>query len=577
MTWIPTSGLLLFLLIGVAATIAWRLRRRRHAGPSGDGGGNRALTDTGSAALPESLPDPDTTTDPRVRLFRSTGSNRIIDPKLSAADLRKAAMTAAEDEDLQSEMQSLGAFLQDVRDSMGADEAVYWRWSEKKDSLLPFTWSSPGEPRPLFFDMGQWGALVQWSAQQRLMNFDSDVRSAVTRLASAPIIHEDRLIGVLSVSRAGGLDRGREHIKSWLPRHAAQVARLVLGAEQRREYGRLMRQGQALLQAARRFQGHMTQDTLSQAICDTAVAISSASDAALVRWRAEDERGWMQFATAGFKSEPRPLSLDSLAARTCREGLPLSLDDAGRMARPVSLFADGDDAWTRGSLAIVPLKREERVIGAIVIASPFREGIHPEEATNVGLLGAMATPSLEIAWEMEEVNKRARTDPLTGLNNRRHFDELLGQLMKQTDRFGDATSLIMADVDHFKVVNDTWGHEAGDHVLKVIAETLRSTVRDADICARYGGEEFAMVLPKTALQGAAELAERLRKLVGARPIMFEGKEIPVTISCGVACYPEGVITRDQLFAAADRALYEAKSAGRNCVRSARPTPTGLVR
>jgi diguanylate cyclase (GGDEF)-like protein len=573
MIWIPASASLLLLVIGAAAVVMWR-RRARHSGAvTGETEGVHEAD-----SMPASLPEPNAAhTDPRVRQFRSTGSNRIIDPKLSAGDLRKAAMSAAEDEDLESEMVMLGAFLQDVRDSLGADEAVYWRWSEKKDALLPFTWSTPGQPRPAHFDMGQWGSLVQWSAQQRLLNFDSDARTAITRLASAPIIHEDRLIGVLSVSRVGGLDRGREHIKSWLPRHAAQVARLVLGAEQRREYGRLMRQGQALLQAAKRFQGHMTQDTLSQAICDTAAAISSASDAALVRWRAEDGRGWLQFATPGFKAEPRPLSQDSLVARTCAEGLLLSIEDVARMHHPLSLFVEGDDAWQRGSLAIVPLKREERVIGAIVIVSPEREDIPPEETTNVGLLGAMATPSLEFAWEMEEVNRRARTDPLTGLYNRRHFDELLSHLMKQTDRFGDATSLIIADVDHFKKVNDTWGHEAGDHVLKTIAEILRAGVRDADICARYGGEEFAMVLPKTNLQGAAELADRLRKQVEARPIMFEATPIPVTISCGVACYPEGVITKEALFAAADRALYEAKSAGRNCVRSARPTPTGIVR
>jgi diguanylate cyclase (GGDEF)-like protein len=464
-----------------------------------------------------------------------------------------------------------------VRDSMGADEALFWRWSEKRDALQPFTWSSPGDPRPMHFDMGAWSALVQWSAQQRLMNFDADARTAVTRLATAPVLHDDRLIGVLSVSRAGGLDRGREHIKTWLPRHAAQVARLVLGAELRREYGRHMRQSQALLNAAKRFQGHMSQDSLAKAICETAVAVSSATDAALVRWRAEERRGWLHYATGGFRAEPRPLGADSLVTRACSQGLPMPMDDVDRMTKPISLFSDNDDAWHRGSMAIVPLMLEDRVIGAIVIASPEREAIPREEATNVGLLGAMAATSLEIVWEMEEVSKRARTDPLTGLYNRRHFDELLGQMIKQTDRFGDPVSLIMADVDHFKNVNDTWGHDAGDDVLKSLAETLKAGVRDADICARFGGEEFAVVLPKTALQGAAELADRLRKQVEAKPLVVNGESIAVTISCGVACYPDGVITKEALFAAADRALYEAKSAGRNCVKSAIPKPTGIVR
>ena len=566
MTWIPTSALLLLLAIAVGVVVF--LRRRSSA----------RRPASSAERLAEASPAPTATpTDPRIRQFRFTGSNRIVDPKLSAADLRNAAVAAAEQEDFKSENETIAAFLQDVRDSMGADEAVFWRWSEKRDVLLPFTWSTPGEPRPMHFDMNAWSGLVQWSAQQRMMNFDSDARSAVTRLAAAPVVHEDRLIGVLSVARAGGLDRGREHIKSWLPRHAAQVARLVLGAELRREYGRHMRQSQALLNAAKRFQGHMSQDTLAKAICETAVAVSSATDAALVRWRAEERRGWMQYATEGFRAETRPLAPDSLVARACTDGLPMPLDDVDRMTKPISLFIDGDDAWTRGSMTIVPLKLEDRVIGAIVIAAPEREAIPQEEATNVGLLGAMAATSLEIVWEMEEVSKRARTDPLTGLYNRRHFDELLGQMIKQTDRFGDPVALIMADVDHFKNVNDTWGHDAGDEVLKALAETLRAGVRDADICSRFGGEEFAVVLPKTGLVGAAELADRLRRQVEEKPITVGGERINVTISCGVACYPDGVITKEALFAAADRALYDAKSAGRNCVRAARATPTGIVR
>jgi len=182
-----------------------------------------------------------------------------------------------------------------------------------------------------------------------------------------------------------------------------------------------------------------------------------------------------------------------------------------------------------------------------------------------------------MVWEMEEVSRRARTDALTGLANRRAFDEQLEQLLAHADRFGHSVSLILADVDHFKKVNDTWGHESGDVVLKSIAKTLSDGVRAVDVCARFGGEEIAILLPQTQLGGAVELADRLRKAVASKPIMALGNEVPVTISCGVACYPEGVLTKEALFAAADRALYEAKSSGRNCVKSASAKPTGVVR
>jgi diguanylate cyclase len=178
---------------------------------------------------------------------------------------------------------------------------------------------------------------------------------------------------------------------------------------------------------------------------------------------------------------------------------------------------------------------------------------------------------------MEEVSRRARTDALTGLANRRAFDEQLEQLLAHADRFGHSVSLILADVDHFKAVNDTWGHEVGDIVLQSIARTLSDGVRAVDVCSRFGGEEIAILLPQTTLQGAVELADRLRKAVAAKPIAAQGTEVTVTVSCGVASYPDGVLTKEALFAAADRALYEAKSAGRNCVKAAIPRPIGVVR
>ena len=517
-------------------------------------------------------------TDPRVQQFRLTGSNRLIEPPSMPSNLRPEAQAKLEKADLASDLATLDAFLVDVRDSLGADEAIFWRWSEHRDTLTPTAWSTPGAKRPAHFDMNAWRGLVQWAAEGRVMHFDADARVAVTRLAAAPVEHHSRLIGVLSVARAEGLEKGREHVKQWLPRHAAQVGRLVSLFEVRREYGRYMRQSQALLTAAQRVQGHKSQDALSRAICETALQVSSATDAALIRWRADVGRGWVQYATSGFKYKaPFPLTPDSLVARTCGEETLLLIEDVSHMLGPQSLFFDNDGGWPTGTIAIVPLKLEDRVIGAIVVAADSPSAIPREEARNVALLGALADTSLEMVWEMEEVSRRAHTDALTGLANRRAFDSQLEQLIAHADRFGHSVSLILADVDHFKNVNDTWGHEAGDAVLRSIAKTLSDGVRAVDVCARFGGEEIAILLPQTSLVGAVELADRLRRAVGGTPIPALGEEIPVTISCGVACYPEGVLTKEALFAAADRALYEAKSAGRNCVKSASVKPTGVVR
>ena len=513
----------------------------------------------------------------RVREFLHTDTHRLELPRGSVADLKVNTQTMLEEAEVASDFATLDAYLADVRDSVGADEAVYWRWSNTSDSLKPTAWSTPG-PAPRFFEKAKWGEFVRWAAEGRVIHFDADARVAVTRLAAAPVEHEGQLLGALSVARAEGLDRGREHIKAWLPRHAAQVGRLVALFELRREYSRHMRQSQALLKAAQVIQAHKAPEALIRSICETALRVSSAAEAALIRWRSDVGRGWVQFTTSGFRhTPPFPLTPDSLAGRTCTEGTLLLIDDVSRMTGDNPIFFEGDGGWPKGSVAIVPLKLEERVIGAIVVASSHPGAIPRDEAHNVTLLGALAATSLEMVWEIEEVSRRARTDALTGLANRRAFDEQLVQLLAHADRFGHPVSLIMADVDHFKAVNDSWGHEAGDVVLKSIAGTLTEGVRAVDLCCRYGGEEFAILLPQTTLLGAAELADRLRKSVEDRPIKTAGAELPVTISCGVACYPEGVLTKEALFAAADRALYEAKSAGRNCVKSAIPKPSGIVR
>jgi diguanylate cyclase (GGDEF)-like protein len=556
-TWLaPVAILLIVVLAGARVVIRRRAARQAQALASADEADAR---------------------DERAWQFLQVDRHSLTLPRVSVSDLRANSQATVEHAEVRSDLTTLDAFLVDVRDAMGADEAVFWQWGEQRDSLLPVAWSSPG-PKPKFFDMHAWGTILRWVASERMTSFDTDARLGVARLAAAPIVHDERLLGVLSVARAQGLERGREHVKNWLPRHAAQVGRLLSLFELRREYSRHMRQSRALLTAAERLQGHKSQEALTKAICETALQVTSATDAALVRWRADVGRGWVHHTTPGFKHRsPFGLTADSLVARTCTDGTLFMMDDVAQMTGVPSVFFEGDAGWKAGSLAIVPLKRQERVIGAIVIATEVAAGLPRDEARNVTLLGALAAPSLEVVWEMEEVSKRARTDPLTDLPNRRAFDDQLGTLLLQADRFGHSVSLIVVDIDHFKNVNDTWGHEAGDAVLKSIAASLVEGIRKVDLCARFGGEEFAILLPETTLTGATELADRLRRSVAGRAVVTGGVEIPVTISCGVSSYPEGVLSKEALFAAADRALYEAKNAGRNCVKAAAPKPTGVSR
>ena len=164
--------------------------------------------------------------------------------------------------------------------------------------------------------------------------------------------------------------------------------------------------------------------------------------------------------------------------------------------------------------------------------------------------------------------EQAITDELTGLKNRRAFDERIVEEFRRAQRYSDPVSLIMVDLDHFKTVNDRYGHPFGDVVLRGAAEQLRASTRDPDICARYGGEEFAVILPKTHLAGALAVAERIWKYLGSREYQPPGAAEPlrVTASLGVAFFPsKDVSSAELLLRFADEALYRAKAAGRNAI------------
>jgi two-component system cell cycle response regulator len=170
------------------------------------------------------------------------------------------------------------------------------------------------------------------------------------------------------------------------------------------------------------------------------------------------------------------------------------------------------------------------------------------------------------------LEEQSITDALTGLKNRRFFDERLHEEFRRAQRYGDYLSLIMIDLDEFKAVNDRYGHPAGDSVLRDAAGLIRTSIRDPDICARYGGEEFAVILPKTHMSGALAVAERVWRELGAReypmPAVQAGAPatVRVTASLGVAFYPSKDISSGELLLRfADQALYQAKRAGRNTI------------
>jgi diguanylate cyclase (GGDEF)-like protein len=239
-----------------------------------------------------------------------------------------------------------------------------------------------------------------------------------------------------------------------------------------------------------------------------------------------------------------------------------------RILHVANLGAPGTGARdaAAGALASLPLVSSERATGLMEVVRDVPGPFDPEELQFFAMAARIAAGLVERA---EVLEKLIFLDKLTGLYNRAYFDEQIEREIERANRQGTSVALVMADLDHFKKINDGWGHQAGDHALAHTGSIIHANVRSIDVAARYGGEEFAVLLPSTTLSRAELTAERLRRVVSeARlgELVPELTEVRLSISLGIALYPDDASTAKQLIDRADRvALYAAKNWGRNRV------------
>jgi diguanylate cyclase (GGDEF)-like protein len=226
------------------------------------------------------------------------------------------------------------------------------------------------------------------------------------------------------------------------------------------------------------------------------------------------------------------------------------------------------------SVALRPLEREGRLYGLITVsrnARPFTD----EERELLRLLAAQTTLALENVDLHYQVRRQAVTDELTGLGNYARFHELLAMEVEQVKRYGDPVGLLMLDLDDFKSINDSFGHQQGDAVLREVARSLRETCREADTPVRYGGDELAVILPRTPLEGALSMGERVRLAIESLrvPRLGGGDSLRVTASVGISASVRG--DKEALISDADRALYIAKREGKNRTAKGRQEPANV--
>lgn len=271
-------------------------------------------------------------------------------------------------------------------------------------------------------------------------------------------------------------------------------------------------------------------------------------------------------ASLGF-SDPRIRRMgqihNSIAVRAMREMRPLVIDDV--FSEPRQGEGAGQNDETMRSAIFAPLLLGTDVLGVLSLSSSRLAAFTTADLRLLVSFAVTTTAALHNAMLHAEMQKIAITDALTGLYNRRGLLELGRHEIDRFLRFGYPLAAIMADIDFFKKVNDSYGHKAGDQVLGTLAERCRTAIRLVDIIGRYGGEEFAVILPETDLFQASNIAERLRRVVEEEPFLTEAGPISITISLGVTRAGRDLEGLSVLLEQADAALYLAKLKGRNRV------------
>lgn len=257
-----------------------------------------------------------------------------------------------------------------------------------------------------------------------------------------------------------------------------------------------------------------------------------------------------------------------IAGWVAQHGEPLLIPDVSKDERFDNQVARAVD-YPVASIACVPLKVRERVLGVLELIGV--QGDEPFDPHNMPLLGAVAdfaAIAIDNARNYQRISELVITDDLTGLYNARHFHELLEYEVARAKRYRSQVSLLFFDLDHFKQVNDTYGHLVGSRMIAEVGHLIRRLIRSSDRAARYGGDEYVIVLPNTGKQGSLAVATKMLERLHDHEFRSDtGEIIAITASFGVATYPDDAQDKTELIRAADAAMYEAKEGGRNGVRS----------
>ena len=477
-------------------------------------------------------------------------------------DDARRGMTAAPSTPAQR-MRALESAMESARVQLGSSRIVLWEIDEATERAVPRI-TLPG---PVGRPVNLAGSPLRWVWEERVP-LRLEARGATGWMAT------DGGACVVSVGNDGLLVF--EYEKSRLPADAtaAEDAGRYIAALldlQRAEVGadKARLRFDHLLGVLERLTGVTTAEAWAAELADTARILIGGSGAAVASWHEGTGR---VLAVAGGDGGPvaghEVDAAGSDMAIAARESAPILREEV-RSGGLLPVAYAGERWYARPrALAVLPLETADGVIGILAAWNADRPGLDEAGIATLRTLAPYAALQLRQMVMQDTLRERAERDTLTGLPNRLAFNEKLDEAIKQYRRYHHPVSLIVFDVDHFKRVNDTWGHGAGDLVLRQVGRILAASIRETDHAARIGGEEFAVLLTETAVDHAIETADRIRLAVERTTVDHEGHTLAVTISAGVSSCPSVVRDPSGLLSSADSALYVSKQKGRNRVTAA---------
>lgn len=286
-------------------------------------------------------------------------------------------------------------------------------------------------------------------------------------------------------------------------------------------------------------------------------------DAGSLRLADEEQRLLILKSICGTHREPEqvdlPINEESTAGLSYLKGIPVKSSDISK--EPLYPW-NGEESKKFSSLLTVPLKVRDRNLGVFSVYRRREEEFSKSEVEMAEIFASQAALAIMNRTYLDQFHHTAITEELTGFYNRGYFYQRLEEEINRAERASRPLSLLVIDFDHLKIINDSYGHLAGDKALKEVSKIIRACIRKVDIPARYGGDELVIILPETDNISAFQVAERIRKKVANIP--FRG-DIRLTVSIGIATYPKDTTQSQTLFERADQAMYQAKQKGTNRV------------